>query len=171
MLSKLLSSLGLEIFIRILQVSCIGFFRLLTIFLRSSITFYFLLWFLSLWSSLRSTREWLKLHTWPSKRMKDKLSISAPKWLASLSLLSHSLGHSLCHSGRHLLHHNIKWTPLATTPLIPESCPKRLRKYTSDIFVSKCLLKNFVYVDVVEVEPSGRAFTKLIIASTFAFIA
>jgi hypothetical protein len=99
--------------------------------------------------------------------MEDKLSISTPKRLASLPLLSHSLGHS----SRHLLHHNIKRTPLATTPLISKSCPKRLREYASDVLVAKSLLKYFVDVDVVEVKSSSRAFTKLVIASPFAFIA
>jgi len=99
--------------------------------------------------------------------MEDKLSISAPKRLASLHLLSHSLGHSSCH----LLHHNIKRTPLTTTPLIPKSCPKRLSEYAPDVLVAKSLLKYFIDVDVVKVEPSCRAFTKLVIASPFAFIA
>lgn len=169
LLSELLSGPWLENLIGILEVTRIGFLRLLSlsISLRSSITFHFLLSLLSLRSSLRSSREWLKLHPWPSKGMENKLCISVPKRLASLPLLSHSLGHS----SRHLLHHNVKRTSLATTPLIPKSCPKRLSEYASDVLVAKSLLKYFVDVDVVEVEPSGRAFTKLIIASPFAFIA
>lgn len=141
--------------------SCFRFEHLIMICL---ISFHFFLRFLSLRSSLRSSWKWLKLHSWTSKLMKDELCISASKRLTSLSLL----GHSLSHSSRHLLHHHIKRTPLSA-PLIPKPCSKRLRKYTSEVLISKSLLKNFVDVNIVKA--SCWAFAKLVITSSFAFIA
>ena len=143
----------------LLEVVSIIFLPLLRL-----LVFFFLFYMLWLLSPLRSTLEWLKLHSRSTKWMKAELHISISKCLPSLSLLSHARSHACSH----LLHHCIKRAASTSASTIPKSWTKRLRKDVAQVLIAKSLFEDLIDVDIIK---ALCTFAKLIITSSFCGVA